>query len=99
MLLVEATSIKDYLTGPRPVKLGVVTGRLRSSITSRAEWKGRKLLGIVGTNVFYGKFHEEGTERFPARPFLEPAFRDRERKIIEMINATIKETTEETLGQ
>jgi phage virion morphogenesis protein len=44
----------------------VDTGRLRNSI-------GSKIYGLeaeVGTNVFYGKYHQYGTKKMVARPFL-----------------------------
>ena len=69
----QMISKDQYLTGPRPQRLGVVTGRLRSSI-------GIDLLGVprfvdVGTDVVYGPTHEFGdpSRNIPARPFLRPA--------------------------
>jgi phage gpG-like protein len=40
--------------------LRVQTGRLRSSVTSRVMIAGPEVVGIIGTNVFYGRIHEEG---------------------------------------
>ena len=55
------TTIKTkYLTGPRPEKLGVVTGRLRSSIFYRLGISLGKISGTVGTNVNYAAIHEYG---------------------------------------
>lgn len=54
-------SKRNRLTGARPRFLGVVTGRLRSSISStrpektQTGWKVR-----IGTNVKYGRIHELG---------------------------------------
>jgi len=42
------------------------TGRLRNSFTST--WN--KDVLEISTKVFYGKFHQYGTKRLPARPFL-----------------------------
>lgn len=42
------------------------TGRLRRSITGRV-W-GNRL--VIGTNVEYAPYHQYGTSRIPARPFL-----------------------------
>lgn len=42
------------------------TGRLRSSIRARTDARGV----TVETSVRYGGFHQEGTRRMPARPFL-----------------------------
>jgi len=63
-LLVEGTAKKDYLSGPRPKRLGVgkgkTGGRLRSSITHRVRRKGKVIEGVVGTNVEYAPIHELG---------------------------------------
>lgn len=40
--------------------LRVRTGRLRSSLTARAFVSGNEVVGLVGTNVFYGRIQEEG---------------------------------------
>lgn len=51
---------EDYLRGPRPEKLGRVTGNLSRSVNiateSRADYEG----AAVGTNVIYGRIHELG---------------------------------------
>ena len=43
--------------------LMVRTGRLRRSITNDIQDTGYSIIGIVGTNVSYGKFWEEGFSR------------------------------------
>ena len=53
-------SQRSFLRGPRPQKLGVVTGRLFGSITSRVDHEADRIVGAIGTNVFYGGFHEFG---------------------------------------
>ncbi len=51
----------NRLTGPRPAFLGVVTGRLRSSIaTSRPDTIGNTYFVRIGTNVEYARIHEFG---------------------------------------
>ncbi|MBX4215810.1 hypothetical protein KW797_02595 [Candidatus Parcubacteria bacterium] len=55
-----ARSKKDYLSGPRPERLGVVSGRLRSSITQDVKEEGEDLEASVGTNVVYGRGWELG---------------------------------------
>jgi HK97 gp10 family phage protein len=65
------------LSGPRPQFLGVVTGRLRSSITATPATKsGNSYTAKIGTNVIYGHRHEYGTGGMPARPFMRPAIED-----------------------
>jgi len=78
--------IKDKkLSGPRPGVLGVVTGRLRSSITSLPVKKtANAYIATVGTKVVYGRIHEYGGKagrgyaaKIPARPFMRPALEDK----------------------
>lgn len=52
--------------GKRDNKILRDTGRLANSITGVAA--GNNV--IVGTNVEYAAYHQEGTSRIPARPFL-----------------------------
>ena len=47
----------DYLSGGA---LGVVTGRLRRSVTERTEASGDSVTSTVGTNLSYGRFWELG---------------------------------------
>lgn len=44
----------------------VVSGRLMGSISASVAGD----TAVIGTNVFYGAFHQEGTPKMPARPFL-----------------------------
>lgn len=64
-----ATAGTKYLTGPRPSKLGVRTGRLRGSLSfeiigsaspGSAAPAGSSVTGRIGTNVKYAAFHEFG---------------------------------------
>lgn len=52
--------------GHWPGKILQETGRLAASITAR--WTRSE--AAVGTNVEYGAYHQLGTRRMPARPFL-----------------------------
>lgn len=82
-LEVSRTTKKDYLTGPRPERLGVVTGRLRSSVNVQVQKKDKEVIGVVGTNVFYGRIHEligVGKSKIK-RPFLGPALEQSRAKI------------------
>ena len=71
-----ATSKEKYLSGPRPERLGVVTGRLRASMTYKVLQENKMYRIIVGTDVPYGQYHEHGTDKIRARPFLSPAVED-----------------------
>lgn len=60
---------KDYLSGPRPQRLGAPSGRLRSSITPRVTLQNNNLVIQIGTNVEYAAAHEfgfNGTVNVPA---------------------------------
>lgn len=91
-LALMRTAKSEFLSGPRPNVLDVVTGRLRRSITAKVrEENTNQFVLSFGTNVVYGRIHEYGgqTGRKHAvtlrpRPFLGPtmekefpAFRDR----------------------
>ncbi len=67
---VRATGPPPSMPGEGP---GVVTGRLRGSITWRLGRDGFGTYVDVGSAVFYAPFLELGTRRMAARPFLRPA--------------------------
>lgn len=94
-LYMQAWVTKNRLTGPRPTYLGVVTGRLRASITAGKTSKtGNTYKASIGTNVVYGPVHEFGfrARNIPARPFLRPALeeRDNQRWVINRFVSNIK---------
>lgn len=62
-LVVRTAKKKLTLTNPLTVR----TGRLRSSVHGQVKQKGIHAEGIVGTDVFYGKVHEEGATIFAKR--------------------------------
>ena len=92
---------QNRLSGPRPQFLGVVTGRLRSSITAgEPEQSGNQYTEKIGTNVEYAAIHEFGgltgrnhTTLIPPRPFLEPALQDEDnrQKILDIFTEQINE--------
>ena len=68
---------QNRLSGPRPKFLGVVTGRLRASISAKPAIKrGNRYFSTIGTNVGYARKHEFG-EGVRARPFMRPALQAR----------------------
>ena len=59
--------------GPSGQGPHVRTGRLRSSITWQVDQDGRGMYVDAGTNVPYGRYLEEGTDRMRPFPWLRPA--------------------------
>lgn len=53
-------SMKDYLLGPRPQRLGTASTRLYNSIDSDVRRTDTGVAGRIGSNVVYAKFHEFG---------------------------------------
>jgi len=51
-------------------RLLVATGALRNSLTSPATGQVTEMTLSFGTDVPYGRFHQFGTSRMPARPFM-----------------------------
>lgn len=65
-----ATNVSPSEPGEGP---GVITGRLRGSITWRLSQDAISPYVDVGTAVFYAPFLELGTRYMQPRPFLRPA--------------------------
>jgi phage virion morphogenesis protein len=70
-----------------PWPILIQTGRLRSSIFNTITGATQV---SVGTNVFYGRFHQEGTARMVARPFLGLTDADRQ-ELIDVITNYLEE--------
>jgi phage gpG-like protein len=71
---VTRTAQQKYLSGPRPERLGVVTNRLRGSLSEGdpdfvfdVTRRAFIIEGRVGTNVLYGPTHEFGATIKPKR--------------------------------
>lgn len=74
LFMVSRTAQRDYLSGPRPGRLGVVTNRLRGSLSEgnpelilQMEEQAAIVRGRVGTNVEYAPAHEFGAIIRPRR--------------------------------
>lgn len=63
----------------------IKTGRLHNSITQRIESDGMRTEGIVGSAVTYSGYHEFGTSRARAFPYLTPAFLSNLPKMVRLI--------------
>lgn len=82
-LFLEAETKKSFGRSGYPK---VRTGHLRRSIYSKAIERASNVIGIIGTEVIYGRFLEDGTRRMKARPFLRPTVKRNEDKLAVMIN-------------
>lgn len=69
------SEMKLNVTGGGPTGQGphVRTGRLRSSITWQVDGDAQGLYVDAGTNVVYGRYLEEGTDRMRPHPWARPA--------------------------
>lgn len=73
------TAAKLNLSGPFPPASfpgeppHLRTGRLRASVTWELGQDALGLYAAVGTNVDYGRYLEDGTDRLAARPWLKSA--------------------------
>ncbi len=68
-----ADVLKKEIKGNISEKGLVDSGALRDSIKVKVN-KGRAKIGIVNLgDAYYGAFHEFGTTRLPARPFIQPS--------------------------
>ena len=91
LLAIQSHSKAHYLHGPRPQKLGVVSGRLSSSLTTNVNTQGNEIIGKIGTNVWYGRLWEMGNprvKRYPQRPFLRPAIDDKKAEVFRHLKET-----------
>ncbi|MDX1951504.1 MAG: hypothetical protein SFY81_04930 [Verrucomicrobiota bacterium] len=71
LLYTVGVAQRKFLSGPRPTRLDVRTTRLRNSVTSAAEIvPGRGVIGRIGSNVSYSRWHEFGFRgRVNVKPF------------------------------
>lgn len=78
----------------------VLTGQLRKSLKIRSISRNRKKgqVGVVISTAkgffkgdeFYGAFHEFGTKKMPARPFIRPAFEANKARAVKIVGEAIK---------
>lgn len=73
-------------------KAPVDTGRLRSSIWPEVRNAyGATLQGVVGSNVVYAPYHELGTKKMAAHPYLKPALDENAAKIADVLGKAVTE--------
>jgi len=90
---IEQALINSALFVERDAKINapVDTGRLRQSITHKAENFGSNNPAVtIGTNVEYSKYVEYGTSKAPAQPFLFPAYNENKQKILKELAKAFK---------
>lgn len=52
---------REFLSGPRPAKLDIITGRLRNAMSYAVRVReGKGVIGRLGNNVKYAAYHEFG---------------------------------------
>lgn len=73
----QVTSYTRRTSNRAKQKVGVDSGRLRSSITPTVNVQGKKVVGRVGSVVQYARYHHEGTgvhgpRRRPITPVSSP---------------------------
>jgi len=82
-LLVEESAVQNQ-------KPHIDTGLLNKSITHRVVETSSGYSGEVGSNVEYAAFHEFGTSKTGAYPFLTPALNSNKRAIEYVITNALK---------
>ncbi len=78
----ERTVKRSFGKNPYPM---VRTGNLRRSIYNKALKRASNIIGIVGSNVIYASFLEEGTSKMKPKPFLYPAVDKNETRLSKII--------------
>lgn len=71
-------AMREFLTGPRPARLGVRSGRLRGSLQKRITASKNGIRALLGSNIPYAPFHEfgfHGTQQVAAHTRIMAQFR------------------------
>lgn len=93
-LIAGAEIINNEIVNNAPERTGKAKSLLKVSKVNKE--KGIKVVkvGITkedNSEAFYLKFHEYGTSKMPARPFMRPAFENRKGEAFEVTHKIIKE--------
>lgn len=67
----------------------VDTGALKGSLTLEVDKSGDKSSAVVGTNLEYAPYVEEGSSRGVPQPFMKPAKKVAESKMSEIMKAVL----------
>jgi len=90
---IEEALVTSALIVERDAKINapVDTGRLRASLSHTTEDFGSDNPSVtIGTNTVYAAAQEFGTSKFPAQPFLFPAFNNNKQKILKELAKAFK---------
>lgn len=60
LLIAVGVAQRSYLSGPRPSHIQSITGRLRMGMQSSVEVQPNRIVGRMGDNVPYARYHELG---------------------------------------
>ena len=83
---VKESTLKEKLNKGFSEKTLHRTTSLKQSFSTKYE-DGK---GIVGTPIKYAIFHEEGTSKMPARPFMKPVMKLLEKEMPDIIETSLK---------
>lgn len=92
-LIAAAQPILDEMVANAPVLSGDGKAALK---TSRVKTKGDSKNVLIGiekgdiSEVFYMKFHEFGTSKMPAKPFMQPAYLSKKSEAIEILKSKFR---------
>jgi len=84
LLLVAGIAQREFLSGPRPARLGVVSGRLAGSLSPEVQVSANSVTGRITSSAPYAAFHEfgfHGTEQVRAYDRATHVFNARGRQI------------------
>ena len=68
----------------------VDTGRLRASITPQVVQMAEVVEGIVGSNVSYARWQEEGNRYMKGKRFLQRAYEQNKERIMRMFEQVVR---------
>lgn len=90
--LVENIAMKRERTpkGRHQYNVGVRHGRNAKRARKVIEFTGTRRRVRYENDPFYWRFHEFGTAKMPARPFLRPAFEENQQRILNTMAARIR---------
>lgn len=94
--LVQNIAMKREKTpeGRHEYHIGVRHGRYSKKAKKVVLYKGSRKSVTYSNDPFYWWFHEFGTSKMPARPFIRPAFEANKEKMIEVMRTRMRRAIE-----